>query len=216
MYEDDRLAVFYIPFDYVQPEAKLALIGITPGWTQMELAFRTASQGLRAGRTLERVFFEVDQAASFAGSMRTNLINMLDELGIGPILGLKTSEQLFAEHNALMHTTSAIRYPTFIKGCGETYNYTGYSPRILQHAQLKAYVESLLTEELERVAQSLIVPLGKSVSEVLEFLVQKGHVNPARCLLGFPHPSGANGHRKRQFQVGKEQMARIVSEWFGR
>ena len=215
LYEDDRLAIFYVPFDYVKPEARLTLIGITPGWTQMELAFRTAGQGLRAGHTAEQVFFEVDRTASFAGSMRTNLINMLDELGIGSALGLRTSEQLFAGHSVLVHTTSAVRYATFIKRGGRMYNYTGYSPKVLQHARLKGYVENLLTDELERAAESLIVPLGKSVSEVLEFLVQKGHVDPDRCLLEFPHPSGANGHRKLQFREGKERMASIVNKWFG-
>lgn len=214
LYEDDRLAIFYVPFDYVKPKAKLTLVGITPGWTQMERAFRIASKGLRAGHILEQIFFEVDCTASFAGSMRTNLINILDGLGVGSALGLKTSELLFAEHSALMHTTSAIRYATFIKRRGKLCNYTGYSPKILKHAQLRAYVENLLTDELERAAESLIVPLGKAVSEVLEFLVQTGRVDPARCLIGFPHPSGANGHRRLQFQQGKAQMASIVDEWF--
>jgi hypothetical protein len=42
LYSDRRIELFYAPFDFVNTSAKVALVGITPGFHQMEIAFRTA------------------------------------------------------------------------------------------------------------------------------------------------------------------------------
>jgi hypothetical protein len=38
---EGRLSVFYAPFDSVNPEARLVLLGLTPGWQQMCIAIET-------------------------------------------------------------------------------------------------------------------------------------------------------------------------------
>lgn len=60
---------------------------------------------------------------------------------------------------------------------------------------------------------ALIVPLGKSVSDVLRIFVKDGLLEEDRCLFDFPHPSGANGHRKPQFEECKERHMNQVSNW---
>lgn len=130
LYHDERLAVYYAPFDYVNEGAKVAVVGITPGWTQMEIAHRSASRDLRAGLVSEEALRRAKQWASFAGSMRKNLVAMLDDLGLPACLGVKSTETLFAEDHALLHTTSMIRYPVFVKGR----NYAGHSPNPLKTA----------------------------------------------------------------------------------
>lgn len=208
--KDKNLEIYYTPFDYVKSDAKIILTGITPGWTQMELAFRTAKQGLLRGRFGTELFLEIDKSASFAGSMRTNLVNMLDIIGIPDNLGITSSSQLFSSKVDLAHTNSLIRYPVFVNGK----NYTGHSPNILKNLTLMSFVEETFLDEVNRLKNALIVPLGKSVEAVLEHFAAKGFIENDRILWGFPHPSGGNGHRAKQFETNKEAMRRKVSDWF--
>ena len=60
----------------------------------------------------------------------------------------------------------------------------------------------------------LIVPLGKAVEEVLEIMIGEGLIKREQCLLGFPHPSGANGHRKKQFEINKDNFLNIIDKYF--
>jgi hypothetical protein len=87
IYADRGLSIYYAPFDRVNTRARLALVGVTPGWTQMEIAYRTARQELLEGHAREAILASVKRAASFAGSMRTNLVTMLDDLGLPEVLG---------------------------------------------------------------------------------------------------------------------------------
>jgi hypothetical protein len=63
----DRIAIYYIPFEVVNPAAKVMIVGITPGWTQMELAYRVARDGLRSGLSSLEVLRKVKSTASFVG-----------------------------------------------------------------------------------------------------------------------------------------------------
>jgi hypothetical protein len=203
LHHDGQLDVYYAPFDYVNETAKVVLLGITPGWTQMEIAYRNARQDLLDGLSTPEVCQRAKKRASFAGSMRKNLIAMLDGLGLSSLLGIPSSESLFSEHRVLLHTSSVIRYPVFVHGR----NYTGHSPRILDTPALRWFIDNVLAEELRQVPQAVIIPLGRSVSAVLEYLAGKGSIEQGRCLLGFPHPSGANGHRVREFEQYRDRLA---------
>ena len=56
LYSDRRIQTFFAPFDFVNRSAKVAIIGITPGFQQMEIAFRAARLGaVTALRILRRV-----------------------------------------------------------------------------------------------------------------------------------------------------------------
>src|SRR5262245_41384298 len=90
----------------------------------MELACRTAHVALSDGRTTVEACQMAKQQASIAGSLRTNLIRMLVSLGVSHLLGIDSSTDLFASASHLLHTGSAIRYPTFIG----SRNYTGSRP----------------------------------------------------------------------------------------
>jgi hypothetical protein len=201
--------VYYAPFDYVNQDAKVAVVSITPGWTQMEIAYRSASQDLREGLASGEVCRRAKRRASFAGSMRKNLISMLDDLGLPSCLGIESTESLFAEHNSLLHTTSTVRYPVFVEG----HNYTGHSPKLLKTDLLRYFVENVLAEELQLAHEAIIVQLGRSVSEALGHLASAGQLDRDRCLLGFPHPSGANGHRLRRFLEQRERLRGQLKEW---
>ncbi|WP_054027394.1 uracil-DNA glycosylase family protein [Bacillus sp. FJAT-28004] len=208
--EEHDMSIYYVPYEYVNSAAKVMIIGITPGFTQMELALRSAREDLVNGVSYELIDQRAKKLASFAGSMRKNLIEMLDQIGLPAALGIKSSELLFYELRELLHTTSVIRYPVFIKGK----NYTGHSPVILKSETLYHYAESIFLPELLAVKDALVLPLGKSVSDVVQHFANKGWIDKERCVFEMPHPSGANGHRKSQFEQSKTGMQQQVLEWF--
>ncbi|WP_337102600.1 hypothetical protein [Paenibacillus sp. YIM B09110] len=204
------MKLYYIPFEYVNESAKVFIIGITPGFTQMQIAFQTARDCLNAGVPLGQIDREAKKQASFAGTMRRNLIDMLDKLELHKALSIQSSGELFEERRDLLHTTSVIRYPVFVNGN----NYTGHSPSILKSETLYPYAERICLAELLAVKDALLIPLGKAVAEVIESFAAQGLVARERCLFDFPHPSGANGHRWTQFEANKDKLTRQIVEWF--
>jgi hypothetical protein len=196
--KQNQLRVYYAPFDAVNRSARIAIVGIIPGWQQMEIAFRVARRELTYGSSAEEASRCAKIAASFAGSMRRNLIAMLDEL--------------FASNHSLVHTTSAFRYPVF----KERQNYTGQNPSALGSTLLMGYARDCLVEELQQLDRALVVPLGKAVSAILRILTSEGRMRPLPCLWGFPHPSGANGHRKVEFAANKARLRKTVAQLFAR
>ena len=75
-------------------------------------------------------------------------------------------------------------------------------------------LEDILSPELAMVPDALIVPLGNATSECLGYLSSAGLLKSSRCLFGFPHPSGANGHRKSQFEAEKHRLRSQLKSWF--
>lgn len=206
---DGNVSVYYAPFDHVNESARLVLVGLTPGWTQMNVSFAEARSAIEADESNSEVLRRAKRVASFSGSMRTNLVSMLDALGIPAALDVASTAHLFEpEDENHLHSTSALRYPVFI---GEK-NYSGH-PAAAAKAVLRPYFE-LLAEELASVDSALVVPLGKAVQEILADLTADGRLDPSRCLFGFPHPSGANALRARRFEENKGAMSEVVDRWF--
>ena len=206
---EGQLRIFYAPFDYSSPDARVVLVGVTPGWTQMEAAVRSFVTTLAAGGTEQAAFNAVKTAAAFSGSLRKNLVSMLDEIGLAVSLGIETCDQLFGSHADLLHPTSAVRYPVFQ---GDD-NYAGQTPVLVKTPTLVWFVDSLLLEELNSVPNALLIPLGRAARSALDLLTDTGKVKADRVLSGFPHPSGANAHRIKQFEAGRDAMKKAVEQW---
>ena len=49
MYQDERLLVAWAPVDHINTDAQLAIVGITPGWAQADIAYRSAQKSLSEG-----------------------------------------------------------------------------------------------------------------------------------------------------------------------
>jgi hypothetical protein len=208
LYSDDKLDVWYSPMGMRPENPSVWILGITPGWNQMRIAYEEAATALQSGSDLREAVDCAKPKVAFAGSMRANLISMLDEIGLNRAFDLTTTENLFGSH--FLRTGSVLRYPVFNNGK----NYTGSSPTPTRHAFLKKMLDVVLAEELETVSNCMIIPLGKTVEQVLEYSVEQGRVDPSRILSGFPHPSGANGHRISQFNKNKESYVNAVKNWF--
>ena len=208
---DGRLAIYYAPFDYVNSRAKVALVGISPGFRQMEIALRESRDALRRGEAHAAIVARVKYQASFAGPIRQNLVAMLDGIGLNRALGVATSALLYTERSDLLHTSAVVRHPVFVAGR----DWTGHAPPVRAHPSLRRYLHEMMLLELRAVPGALLVSLGKCASDELALLAAAGALDPARCLIGLPHPSGANAHRHAQFAAARDTLAAQVTAWFG-
>ncbi|MGE0786636.1 MAG: hypothetical protein AB7S26_13275 [Sandaracinaceae bacterium] len=209
VFAEGALEIYYAPIGFVVGAARLAIVGITPGWTQMQTAFAVARAELLAGRAEVDVLREAKRQAAFRGSMRTNLIAMLDEIGVARAFDLSTTRELFDAPGDRLHTTSALRLPVFRDG----ENYTGSQPRVAKHHELTRIARTDLAEELSAVPRALVLPLGKAAEEAVGIASEATVGLRDRVLRDFPHPSGANGHRKRLFEENKGKLSAAVERW---
>lgn len=193
--EADDLSVYYAPFDYINTEAKIVICGITPGFQQAILALEEASNQLRQGATPAAAKLAAKNTASFGGPMRSNLIRLLDYIGIPKKLNIDSCSELFGNKSNLVHYTSALRYPVF----KSLKNYSG-SPSMVSNPLLRSQLEQYLLPELGQLGSStLIVPLGPKVEEAMSFAAKAGTISQEQVLGGLPHPSGANAERIAYF-----------------
>ena len=207
--KDGNLEIYYAPHnEYINQNAKVFIIGITPGFQQMSTALATARYGIEKNKSLEEIQYECKVAGRFSGSLRKNIISMLDEIKLNETLGILSCDELFKDKDYLLHTTSLIPYSVFSKGN----NYTGHSPKLIKSDFLMKYVYENISYNIENLNEVLIIPLGKAVEEVLDNLVNKNIIKESQILRGFPHPSGANGHRLVQLSENKENMIRIIKD----
>ena len=206
---EGRLSVFYDTCDWVNTDAKVMLVGITPGRHQATESLREARRCLRDGLTNEEALRSASSVGSFSGRMRTNLVNMLDGVGLTRALGIDTSAQTFDTYRHLVANASAISYPVFVNGK----NYRGRSPSLVRHPVLRSLVTACLGARVAMAPRSLVVPLGTAAQDAVTLLMTDGLLDQERCLLGFPHPSGANGHRVGQYQANRRALRREVARW---
>ena len=211
--KDDKkkLEIYYAPFEYVNVNAKVVIVGITPGLHQMKKSYSTVLNVMEQQLSDEEVLHEVKKNSSFEGPMRKNLIHMLDELGLNNYLGLTSSSELFDTSSHLVQTMSVLPYPVFYNGK----NYNGSIPNILKTEVLEHHILDYTAGEISKLNDALIIPLGVNVSKVIMYLADNGYINKESILNGFPHPSGGNGHRHKQFAVNKEDMQRKLQDYFG-
>lgn len=205
---EGRLRVVYVPFDLIRPQARLVLVGLTPGGHQARVALAAARDGYAAGRSTLAVQHEAKRAAAFAGSMRTNLVGMLDAVGIAKALAVPSAACLFGEADRLVHPTSALRYCVLRDGR----NYSGH-PSPVTIPLLREFLTGLLAPELAAVPDALIIPFGDAAGRCLDWLARQGALDPTRILGGFPHPSGANGYRAARFAAERGRLTRQVRRW---
>lgn len=210
LYRQGHLTIYYAPFDHVNETARVVVLGVTPGWTQTKLAYETVRGAVADGTTHLAALEEVKRAAAFGGSMRRNLTQMLDGIGLAGELGIRSSDDLFAAEFDRLHATSAVRYPVFV----DDRNYSGHRPRLLDEPVLRWCIENILARELSRVPEALVVPLGRAAESAAARLVELEVLAEERVLSGFPHPSGAFPGRLGQYEANRDSMAEAVRRWF--
>ena len=208
------LDVAYAPFDHVNLNAGIVIVGLTPGRQQMRNALLEARRCLKAGFSDEAAKSAAKVFASFSGPMRANLIAMLDSVGVNQALRLASTASLWGADADRVHFTSALRYPVFV----DNENYSG-TPSMLSTPLLGEQLLQWFASEMEALPNAVFVPLGPKVTEACEAAASHLGIGAARVLSGLPHPSGANaeriafflGRKKREHVSAKVDADRLLS-----
>lgn len=182
-----RLDIAYAPFDHVNTSADIVIVGVTPGKQQMREAIDEARRAIKLGLSEAEVLARAKVLASFVGSMRINLVKLMDAVGLNHLLRIASTASLWGGDSHRAHFTSALRYPTFVDG--ENYS---RSPDLNGVPFLSDRSAKWLKEELSLFPSAVIVPMGDMVSEVLARVGREMAISKDRILAGMPHASGAN------------------------
>lgn len=191
---DGGLSIYYAPFDYVNPAAKVVIVGITPGRTQMVNALVETQRQIRRNADADTALREAKRTGAFSGTLRPNLVAMLDYIGLNSCLGIRSTEELFGAQSHLVQTASALPFPVFTDG--KPYKGT---PNMVKHPMLRRHLREYFGVMIKPLKGALFVPLGEKVSEALVFLSAEGFIDADRILDGLPHPSPQNAERVAYF-----------------
>lgn len=212
--KEKNIEIYYAPHnEYLNPKARVFIIGITPGFQQMSTAIATARKELEVSDNIEEIQYKCKVAGRFSGSLRKNIISMLDGIELNKALELQSCSELFEDKDYLLHTISLIPYSVFVN----KENYSGHTPKLMKSDFLMKYVyENFISEfkNLNNPENILLIPLGKAVEEVLIKLREDGVIKENQILVGFPHPSGANVNRLVQFEKNKDNMIKFIKSHF--
>lgn len=187
--------------DYMDAGARVVFIGICPGFEQMKLSFDIVKE--EAGQPDLQVLQDAKRHARFGVSMRRNLIDLADRTVLPEVLGIRSCKELFEPDCRLMDNTCLLPYPVFRNGK----NYTGHAPKIDRSPMLSEICEKQLQKIAATYPDALFIPLGKCVDEQV---TKSGLLPEDRVVHGFPHPSGANGHRFRQLEENLAQINKRI------
>ena len=186
MDESGDVKIYYAPFEYINPSARIVLVGITPGPTQMVNANNEASRALQAGKSKAEAIRLAKNVGAFSGEpLRSNLIKQLNHWGFHKWLGLNDSADLFSTSRQLVQTTSLLRFPVFVKDD----DYRG-TPDMTKHPLLRKYLLEYFVAEVEELKDAVFVGLGPQVQKVLDSLIREQILKPERVIGGMLHPSG--------------------------
>jgi len=212
LYEKLRIArsgpleVCYAPFEYINPAARLVVVGITPGRVQMLNALRELRRQLDAGASEAVALRAAKLTGAFSGPIRPNLVALLDAIGMQGWLGIKGCTELFGACSDLVQTASVLRNPVFFNG----QNYSG-APSMVRDKLLQAELIEGFGQDARQLPDAVYLPLGEKVAQALFFLAERGLVRRERILDGLPHPSGANAERIAYF-LGKKPRAELSAK----
>lgn len=204
------LATYYAPLDYVEPGARVILVATAPPLAYAVAAHMAARDGLSAGLAREEAWHRAALAARPSGTFRTNLVHMLDGLGLATALGVPTLRTELDGGSGRVHFTYCVRYPVLVNDL----DYAGRRPRLLRYAPLRRFVDEVLASELAELPQAIVIPVGRVAGEAVASLIETGRIELARCLLGVPNPSGANGHREEDYERSREELMLQLAAWF--
>jgi len=202
LFRDGDLECWYTPFEHINVAAKIVLVGITPGQTQLLNGLREVRAQLCRGSSVADALAAAKLVGAFSGNLRQHLVALLDHAGFHTWLGLHSALDLFGSAHGLLHTTSVLRHAVFYKGK----NYNG-TPNMLRHPVLRRHLLEHFAVEAANLQRAMFVPLGDEAAAALEFLSGEGALSRAQIFAGLPHPSPANIERIQFFTGQKPQSA---------
>ncbi|MCL6248623.1 hypothetical protein M5F00_12210 [Acinetobacter sp. ANC 4945] len=197
---------FYAPFEAINHDAKVVIVGICPGQQQWRNALIAAKDGLEQQLSEGNILKLAKNSGAFSGPIRKNLTQLLDHIGLHNQLGIQTSAELFSTHQDMVQMCSVLQQCILINGK----NYAGSTPAMLKNELLKKHIDDYFIPMVQQLPNAIYIPLGKGVDEVLNYVSSLGYLNDQQILAGLPHPSGANAERIKYFlgEKPRDQLSR--------
>jgi hypothetical protein len=183
--------IYYIPFEWTNPEARLVVVGITPGPTQLELAYRTASSKIKVGLDDEGVLKAAKMHGAFGGaSMRPNLVRMMEHFGFADLFGVDRVEDFWGRSADRFMGTSVVPHAAFRRGKPFAGSFEDImKSNALTECFLYDFVPSL--KDIPDTAR--FVALGDTPLRALAWCVRNGHLREEQVMGAFSHPSTSGG-----------------------
>ena len=197
---------FYAPFEAINHDAKVVIVGICPGQQQWRNSLIAAKVGLEQQVSEENILKLAKNSGAFSGPIRKNLTQLLDHIGLHNQLGIQTTAELFSNHQDIVQMCSVLQQCILVNGK----NYAGSTPAMLKNELLKQHIDDYFIPMVQQLPNAIYIPLGKGVDEVLNYVSSLGYLNDQQILAGLPHPSGANAERIKYFlgEKPREQLSR--------
>jgi len=115
--KQENMEIYYCTHnEYINPNGKIFIIGITPGFQQMNRSIVVARKCLEENRPLSEIPYICKREVRFYGILRKNIADMLDQLQLNKVLGIERCMELFEDKDYLIHTTSLIPHAVFVDG----------------------------------------------------------------------------------------------------
>ena len=183
---DDEIEFRKTGFEYVNPAARVVIVGITPGVSQLA--------NDRSGKSSR----EIKRENAFAGRMRPNLIRMLDYVGVNRLLGIESCASLWGCDFDKVEMTSLLKEATFVRD--KMFN----SPALIaKSAKLTAAFKEGFKRDCASYKNAILfVACGNAVGSVIAELKSEGIISAE--VISIPHPSGANAGRIAAFLKGDD------------
>lgn len=196
----------YTPFEYVNRGAKLVIVGITPGNTQLALSYGKAQELLQQGHPVDLILREIKKVGAFGGpSMRPNLLKMLRHFQFERLLGIVDVESLWGSHADLLQSTSVVPHAAFKAGN----MFAGGFDEVLASPLLsECFRDCFVPSVQEMNSDTLFVGLGPCPEAALDWCVRHGALQHKQVLGAFCHPSSAGGSTTRYYlrEVAKGEL----------
>lgn len=204
--DDGNHSLQYIPFEHENHEAKLVIVGITPGMNQLRLAYQTAREQMLAGHSDPEALAEIKKHGAFGGvAMKPNLLKLLRHFRFDRLLGIDNVESLWGENAHLLHSTSVIPHAAFKSGK----MFAGSFAEAMESPLLReCFLDCFVPSAREMNSQALFVGLGPCPAAALEWCVQEGVLSRRQVLGSFCHPASSGGSAVRYYlrQVAADDL----------
>ena len=185
----------YIPFEHVNSEARLVIVGITPGPSQIALAYTTAQSLLKSHRPIDEIMLEIKKIGAFGGaSMRPNLVKILRHFRFDELLEIDDVESLWSENSSLLHSTSVVPHAAFRISHGKEKMFAGSFDEVMRSSLLReCFMDCFVPSLMEIQSEAHYVGLGACPQAALRWCVKKDLLREEQVLGAFCHPSSSGG-----------------------
>ena len=165
-------------FKYVNPNAEVVIVGITPGNSQQK--------GSRKGMSPR----EIKQKYAFAGSLRQNMVRMLDYIGVNSLLKIDSCASLWEQDFDRVELTSLLKDATYIVGKSGKTMFKDTEMIAKSDKLTEAFENGFVKDCQQYKTAKLFVACGQGVYDELMKLKERSVITAP--VVAIAHPSGNN------------------------